>query len=117
LTMAVNGDGLTDLLIAYKGSKSNMKLAVFLSNGTGFESAPGSPYDTGDTWMDTKHIQFFATDANGDGRTDLVEAYSHHDPNLGDQLYFRTYLSQFGDGPGKNFTDAIITPTQDPATP
>jgi RHS repeat-associated protein len=113
----VNGDGLTDLLIAYKGSNSNLKLAVFLSNGSGFDSAPGSPLDTGDPWYDSKHLRFFAMDANGDGRTDLVEAYSHYDPNLGDLLYFRSYLSRFGDGLGEMFTEAIISPTDDPATP
>jgi RHS repeat-associated protein len=114
----VNGDGLTDLLLAYKGSNGNLRLAVFLSNGAGFDAAPGNPFDTGDPWFDdSKHLKFFAMDVNGDGRTDLVEAYSHHDPNAGDLLYFRTYLSQFGDGPKEMFTDAIISPTDDPATP
>lgn len=113
----LNGDGRTDLLIAYPGGNNNLQLAVFLSNGTGFYAAPGSPYDTGDSWLGSKHIDFFALDANGDGRTDLVEAYSHYDPNQGDVLYFRTYLSQFGDGSGENFTASIITATEDPATP
>jgi RHS repeat-associated protein len=117
LPMDVNGDGRTDLVIAYKGSNGHLKLAVFVSNGSGFDPAPASPLDTGDSWYDTAHLKFFAMDANGDGRTDLVEAYSHHDPNLGDQLYFRAYLSKFGDGSGQMFTDQIITPTDDPATP
>jgi RHS repeat-associated protein len=117
LPMDVNGDGRTDLVIAYPGGNNNLQLAVFLSNGTGFEAADGSPYDTGDSWLGSKHIQFFAMDANGDGRTDLVEAYSHYDPNFGDQLYFRTYLSQFGDGPGQNFTNSIVSATEDPALP
>ena len=56
-------------------------------------------------------------DANGDGRTDLVEAYTYNDPNLGNLLYFRSFLSKFGDGPNEMFTRAIISPTQDPATP
>jgi hypothetical protein len=36
----VNGDGRTDLLIAYKASSGNMRIAVFLSNGSGFDPAP-----------------------------------------------------------------------------
>jgi RHS repeat-associated core domain len=113
----LNGDGMTDLLIAYKAGSGNLKLAVFLSNGTGFEEAAGSPFDTGDAWLDSKHLQFFPMDANGDGRTDLVEAYIRTDPNFGNLLYFRTYLSKVGDGSGQLFTRSITSPTQDPATP
>lgn len=113
----VNGDGMADLLIAYKASSGNLKIAVFLSNGTGFEEADGSPFDSGDPWLDAKHIQFWAMDANGDGRTDLVEAYTRTDPNQGNLLYFRTYLSRFGDGSGQTFTPSITSPTQDAATP
>jgi RHS repeat-associated protein len=111
----VNGDGMTDLLIAYKAGNGNLKIAVFLSNGTGFVEAPA--FDTGDGWLGSKHLKFFAMDANGDGRTDLVEAYIRTDPGQGDLLYFRSYLSKFGDGPGQTFTQAITSPTQDPATP
>ena len=110
----VNGDGMTDLLIAYKAGNGDLKLAVFLSNGNGFVEAPS--FDTGQQWLD-KHIQFFAIDANGDGRTDLVEAYTRVDPVQGNLLYFRSFLSKFGDGPGETFTPAITSPTQDPATP
>jgi hypothetical protein len=53
-----------------------------------------NPFDTGDQWLDSKTIQFFAMDANGDGRTDLVEAYIRSDPNQGNLLYFRSYLSK-----------------------
>ncbi|HJQ27375.1 MAG TPA: RHS repeat-associated core domain-containing protein [Blastocatellia bacterium] len=113
----VNGDGRTDLLIAYQGSNGNLKLAVFLSNGSGFDPAPASPLDTGDPWLDGQHLQFFAMDANGDGRTDLVEAYSHSDPDQGELLYFRTYLSSFGDGSNQMFSEAIVSPTSDPARP
>ncbi len=113
----VNGDGRTDLLIAYKASSGNLRIAVFLSNGSGFDAAPASPFDTGEPWLDSKTIQFFAMDANGDGRTDLVEAYTRTDPNLGNLLYFRAFLSKFGDGPNEMFTKAITSPTLDPATP
>ena len=110
----VNGDGKTDLMIVYKASNGNLKIAVFLSNGTGFDAAP--TFDPGDPWLD-KTIQFFPMDANGDGRTDLVEAYIRTDANLGDLLYFRSFLSKFGDGPNETFTKAITSPTQDPAKP
>ncbi len=110
----VNGDGRTDLMIAYKTNTGTIKIAVFLSNGTGFDEAPASPFNPNESWLDSK---FFAMDANGDGRTDLVEAYTHNDPKLGNLLYFRTFLSKFGDGPNEMFTPGIISPTQDPATP
>lgn len=111
----LDGDGRTDLLIAYKsGVDDSLHLAAFLSNGTGFE--PGETFKTGDSWS-VKHLQFFAIDANGDGRTDLVEAYAHADPDLGDLLYFRTYLSQFGNDSGSMFGNGIISPTTDAANP
>lgn len=111
----VDGDGRTDLLVAYKSGQGTLKLAVALSNGTGFDDP--TIFDTGDPWLDAKHIDFFAMDANGDGRTDFVEAYAHHDPQLGDVLAFRSYLSLFGDGSGATFTAAITTTTSDPAFP
>ncbi|HEX7316670.1 MAG TPA: RHS repeat-associated core domain-containing protein [Pyrinomonadaceae bacterium] len=118
LPVDVNGDGLTDLLVAYKGANGNLKLAVFLSNGKGFTAAPSSPFDTGDSWYDAPvHLQFFAMDANGDGRTDLVEAYAHNDPTQGNLLYFRTYLSNVGDTSGALFTNSIVSPTEDAANP
>src|SRR5207244_4241555 len=57
------------------------------------------------------HLNFFAMDANGDGRTDFVETYSQ-----GGRLYFRTYLSQFAQG-SAGFSAAIVSPTEDPARP
>lgn len=110
----VNGDGRTDLMIAYRTNDNKIKIAVFLSNGTGFDEAPASPFAPNEPWLNSR---FFAIDANGDGRTDLVEAYSHNDPQRGDVLYFRSFLSKFGDGPNEMFTQAITTPTQDPAKP
>jgi RHS repeat-associated protein len=111
----LDGDGKADLLVVYAGGPDKeLRLAAFLSNGKGFDD--GGIFRTGDTWS-TKHIQFFSIDANGDGRTDLVEAYAHRDPDQGDLLYFRSYLSKFGDGTGKMFSSAIVSPTADPAYP
>ena len=115
LPMDVNGDGRCDLVLAYQESQSkNLKLAVFLSDGTSFTD--GGTFDTGDTW-DSKHIGFYAADVNGDGRSDLVSMYGHYDPQMGDLLYFSSYLSLFGDGDGQMFTDGIVSPTQDAAQP
>lgn len=109
----LTGDGRTDLLVAFAdGVARDLKLAAFLSNGTGFDD--GGVFVTGDNWS-TKHLQFFAMDVNGDGRTDLVEAFARFDPNQGDLLTFRSYLSKFGDGPGAMFTQAIQSDTDDPA--
>lgn len=111
----LDGNGKTDLLVVYPGGPdSELRLAAFLSNGTGFDD--GGIFKTGDTWG-PKHIQFFAADVNGDGRTDLIEAYAHFDPIQGDLLYFRSYLSKFGDAPGAMFTPGIVSPTDDPAYP
>ena len=109
----VDGDGRSDLVIAYaSGPQSELKLAVFRSTGAGFDD--GVVFATGDAWS-SKHLQFFAMDVNGDGRTDIVEAYARHDPNQGDLLTLRSYLSQFG--AGGTFTAAIVSPTNDPANP
>ncbi|SEU34077.1 FG-GAP-like repeat-containing protein [Stigmatella erecta] len=114
--MDLNGDGRTDLLVVYPGgTDSELRLAAFLWNGTAFEDA--GIFQTGYAW-DASHLQFFAMDANGDGRTDLVQAYSHYDAaTQGHQLYFRSFLSQFGDAPGAMFTQALVSPTEDPAQP
>lgn len=113
LTCDLTGDGRTDLLIAFAdGPARDLKLATFLSNGTGFDD--GGVFVTGDNWSE-KHLQFFAMDVNGDGRTDLVEAFARFDPNQGDLLSFRSYLSKFGEGPGVMFTQAIESDTEDPA--
>ncbi|MDR6941124.1 RHS repeat-associated core domain-containing protein [Mucilaginibacter pocheonensis] len=112
----LTGDGRSDLLIAYaSGSTSNLKLAAFLSDGSGFVAQ--DVFDTGDTWS-SKHLNFFPMDVNGDGRTDLVEIYAHYDPSSGgDLLYFRSYLSLLGTGSGPAFTGGIVTETTDPAYP
>lgn len=111
----LDGDGRTDLLVVYPGGPdSELRLAAYLSNGVGFDD--GGIFKTGDAWT-PKHIAFFPIDVNGDGRTDLVEAYARHDPSRGDLLYFRSYLSKFGDGRDAMFTPAIVSPTSDPAYP
>ena len=112
----LTGDGRTDLLIVYQsGSTNTLKLAAFLSDGAGFVAQ--DIFDTGDSWS-SKHLNFYPMDVNGDGRTDLVETYAHYDSaSGGDLLYFRSYLSIFGDGDGTTFTDSIVSETSDPAYP
>lgn len=116
LPLDADGDGRTDLLVVWPSGPDNvLKLEAWLSDGQGGFTSAGI-FDTGDTWS-SKHISFFAMDANGDGRTDLVEAFGHYDPDQGDLLYFRTYLSLMGDGTGRLFTPGIESPTDDPASP
>jgi len=116
LPVDVDGDGMTDLVVAYQNPRDNeLCFEVFLSDGSG-GFTNGGTFHTGDVW-DTNHIQFLAIDANGDGRTDIVESYAYFNPNLGSLLRFRSYLSKFGDGPGQMFTQGIVTTTGDPARP
>ncbi|ALG09700.1 FG-GAP-like repeat-containing protein [Kibdelosporangium phytohabitans] len=111
----VDGNGRTDLVVAYaSGPSSALKLAVFRSNGTGF-TADVSPVGTGDTW-DGRHLRFFAMDVNGDGRTDIVQAFGSHDEEQGEVLGFRAYLSEYT-ATGGTFAAAITCRTGDPATP
>lgn len=112
MAVDLNGDGRTDLLVAYQDPIDHgLKLAAWLSDGKGFTAAAGSPFDTGDPWDPASHITFFAMDANGDGRTDLVEAYAEEG-----QLRFRSYLSRFA-GETTGFTPGIVSATDDPAYP
>ena len=113
------GDGRTDILVAYKGSEPepHLHLALCRSNGSGFDQAVY--WDTGDDWLDPdagQHIAFFPMDVNGDGRTDLVEAYAHYDPSLGDVLAFRVYVSVVG-SETKPFIAMAPSVTSDPAHP
>ncbi|MES2069887.1 MAG: RHS repeat-associated core domain-containing protein [Pseudomonadota bacterium] len=111
----LSGNGCSDLLVAYRnGATGNLILAAFLSTGTGF-SAVGE-HDTGDSWS-SDSLGLFAMDVNGDGRTDLVEAYSYDDPDQGQLLYFRSYLSAIGGGGNTLFGPALVSPTNDPAHP
>ncbi|MBM7774741.1 RHS repeat-associated protein [Actinokineospora baliensis] len=110
----VDGDGRTDLVVAYaSGPAGKLKLAVFRSTGTGF-AADGDLIDTGGTW-DAKHLRFFAMDVNGDGRTDIVQAFSKRDPAKGDVLGLRVLLSEYG--AGGTFAPAVDVLTDDPAKP
>jgi len=107
----VDGDGRTDLIVAFQHPRGRTAyFSVFLARDTGFVEAPGSPFAT-DAPLDTSHLRFFAMDANGDGRTDIVQAFS----NRSGQLCFRTWLSRFGTGSG--FTAGEVSTTNDPASP
>lgn len=108
----VDGDGRTDLVVAYAaGPDRELELAVYVSDGNGF--ALHETVATGD-YLTPDHLQFFAMDVNGDGRTDIVEAYAEFDPLQGRILCLATYLSRIGSG-GAAFTKAIVTKTEDPA--
>jgi RHS repeat-associated protein len=110
MPMDLNGDGSVDLIVAY-APEQKLRLAAFLSDGDGGYTA-AEVFEAED-WDERTHLRFFAMDANGDGRTDLVQAYSHHDESLGDLLYLRTYLSLFGSG--GTFTAGTVSQTEDPA--
>jgi RHS repeat-associated protein len=73
LVMDVDGDGRSDLVELYSCGflYADYCRAAWISNGTGFTLASndsGLPYDV--------HRQFHALDANGDGRSDLLELYA-----------------------------------------
>jgi RHS repeat-associated protein len=109
----LDGDGRTDLLVAFQDPIDNtLKLAAYLSDGEGFTAADNSPFATGEPWDPASHIRFFAMDANGDGRTDLVEAFAQDG-----RLCFRTFLSRFGEPSSPGFAPAIYSATVDPAYP
>jgi RHS repeat-associated protein len=111
----LDGSGRIGLLFAFRGAAGTLVLGSALSDGSTLEQPQF--FDTGDPWMGTKSIQFFAMDANGDGRTDLVEAYAY-DAQGGDEiLYLRSYLSQFGTLAIGGFTSALVSQTADPAYP
>lgn len=89
-TVDVNGDGLTDILVVYPGGSNNQFLCmdVFINSGTAFSKAHTTL--TNNHWLSTGSLGFFAIDANGDGRVDLVQAFtSNH------QLNFNVWLSSF----------------------
>ncbi|WP_446901337.1 FG-GAP-like repeat-containing protein [Burkholderia sp. YIM B11467] len=99
----VNGNGLTDLVVAYS-AQGRLAFDIFLSNGDGF----GKP-DTTRTnaaW-NPKQIGIYALDADADGRTDFVVAYR----GANARLAFDTYLSQCsGDSSGLR-SQALTTTT------
>ncbi|HYH06194.1 MAG TPA: RHS repeat-associated core domain-containing protein [Thermoanaerobaculia bacterium] len=102
----LTGRGRSDLLVVYAGNDRSLMLAPFLNNGRGF--VRGKTFETGNRWSATAHLRFFAMDVNGDGRTDLVEAYT-----VDSRLAFRSYLSLFGSDSPERFTKGIVTETRD----
>ena len=54
-------------------------------------------------------------DINADGRTDIVEAYAHFDPDLGNVLAFRIYCSVVGGG-GSTFAFGCAAEIRDEET-
>lgn len=110
----LDGDGRADLLVAYaSGPARELRLAAFLSNGSGFAAA-GS-FATGQAFG-PKHLAFHAVDTSGDGRADLVEVYERTDPARGGLLSFRTWRSCFGDGQ-RTFGDGVVSRTADAIRP
>jgi len=107
----VDGDGRTDLIVAFQHPvERTLYFSVFLARDSGFVEAPGSPFRTDAPLDAASHVRFFAMDANGDGRTDIVQAFSDRG-----QLCFRTWLSRFGAGSG--FATGEVSMTDDPAAP
>lgn len=95
LAADVNGDGLTDLVIVYP-NEGNLNIDVYLSNGAGFNKDVITTTTT-DTWQETNSIGFYAIDVNGDGCTDLVQAFSNGSSGA-NLLNFNVYLSSFNGG-------------------
>jgi hypothetical protein len=122
----LDGDGRTDLLVAYAdGPGRELRLAAFLSHGSGFDHR--GDFATGIAWS-PKHLAFFAIDVDGDGRADLVEAFARTDAGRGELLTFRTYLSCFDvradvradvrdDVREEIFSEAVVSRTAEPAHP
>jgi len=69
LTGDFNGDGRTDVFQTYRGWAS---IPVCLSNGAGWDCSnlPATIYNSGST-----NQRFIVADMNGDGRSDIVQAY------------------------------------------
>ena len=83
----VNGDARSDFMVAYHQSDNTVGLCTALSKSGGF-GAPTCQNDTGWEWYDTnvKRNRFFATDVNGDGKSDftMVSPQSRFDVALSD---------------------------------
>ncbi|VWD50127.1 Rhs1 protein [Burkholderia lata] len=103
----VNGDGLTDLVIAYS-DQGCLAFDVFLSTGDGFSESKNTL--TQDPWKGG-WVGLYPLDADADGRTDFVVAYA----DQWGRLAFDTYLSQFSGDSGGLRTPALTTVTESPA--
>jgi FG-GAP-like repeat len=66
----VTGSGTTDLILASEDQANQLRLDIYLSNGTGKISTTARS-DSGSTSLSYPY-QLLPLDANGDGRTDLV---------------------------------------------
>ncbi|AXY73672.1 hypothetical protein D3H65_06640 [Paraflavitalea soli] len=106
-TADVNGDGLSDIVVVYPGGNNNefICIDVFINNGTSYSN----PYTTITTspWQGSSSLGFFAIDANGDGRVDLVQAYDYNGI-----LNFNIWLSTFVGSNGSFSTNAFSYNTQ-----
>ncbi len=77
LAADVSGTGKNDLVIAYEDSATqSLMFDVYFSIGQGFADSPATS-KTNIPWQREDLLQFYAIDIDGDGRTDIVQAYSN----------------------------------------
>ncbi|CAF3308762.1 unnamed protein product [Rotaria sp. Silwood2] len=69
-TADVNGDGKADIIVAYSSSNN---VGVFLNSGTGTFTAQANPLTIAGA---TSPVSVTTADVNGDGKADLIVAYS-----------------------------------------
>ncbi|MCP4132472.1 MAG: VCBS repeat-containing protein, partial [bacterium] len=89
-----NGDGKTDIAIAFDHYQDNLlHVRTLISNGDGtWQVKPEQIVPWG--LMCTDEKKMLVDDFNGDGKTDIVIAFDHYQDNL---LHVRTLISN-GDG-------------------
>jgi len=92
LPVDINGDGNVDLVQLSTQQSGALQLTPFISNGVG-GFVMGQPMNT----SFTDSLSVWPMDANGDGRTDLVQAYSATNGQFRLALYLNAG-STFGQG-------------------
>jgi RHS repeat-associated protein len=86
LPMDVNGDGLIDYVHAWQGSTNQLMMAMYISNGSGFNAPVVTNTGLG---AYTNYMPLRPMDVNGDGMIDLVYVVQ----SSGNQLQYTVLLS------------------------